>query len=255
VLVFAEDGLQRLRMMRRTRTFADSTTADIARRICSDHSLTPAVELDGPSRTVTAQLNQSDLAFLRALVRRDDGEVWLDGTTLHVARRPDREATRVQLRYGVGLASFSVRADLADQCTEVAVTGWDVAGKQAIDERAGRATISGELGSGQVPGAEVLARAFAARTETVVTTAPLVTGDAQALAGAAYRERARRFLCGTGHTAGTAVMRVGSPVELAGLGGLFDGVYTVTRTRHLFDLALGLRTEFDVERPGLGRAS
>jgi hypothetical protein len=39
------------------------------------------------------------------------------------------------------------------------------------------------------------------------------------------------------------------------LGGLFSGIYYVTRARHRFDLNNGFLTEFDVERPGLGEAS
>lgn len=252
LLAFAEDGLQRLRMTRRSRSFERSSTADLARRIAGDHGLGAAVDLDGPTRAVTAQLNQSDLAFLRALARRDDGEVWLDGTTLHVARRPSRAGAPLELRYGSDLLSFSVRADLADQCTAVAVTGWDVAAKQAISERADRSTLGAELGSGQTAGSALLATAFAERTETLVRAEPLTGADARAVARAAYLERARRLVCGTGLSAGSATLRVGGTVSLTGLGRLFDGEYAVTRTRHMLDLVLGYRTEFDVERPGIG---
>lgn len=255
LLAFAEDGLQRLRMTRRTRSFESSSTADLARRIAGDHGLGTAIDLDGPTRAVTAQLNQSDLAFLRALARRDDGEVWLEGTTLHAARRPSRTGAPLELRYGSDLLSFSVRADLADQCTEVAVTGWDVAAKEAIAERADSSALGAELGSAQTSGSELLAAGFAERTEMFVRAEPLNTADARAMARAAYLERARRLVCGTGITGGTATLRVGAPVRLAGLGQLFDGEYTVTRARHMVDLVLGYRTEFDVERPGVGAVS
>ena len=49
-------------------------------------------------------------------------------------------------------------------------------------------------------------------------------------------------------------MRVGSRVSLSGLGGIFDGTYYVSRVRHVYDVAEGYRTEFDVERPGIGAA-
>ena len=49
-------------------------------------------------------------------------------------------------------------------------------------------------------------------------------------------------------------MAVGSQVTFSGLGGIFDGTYYVSRTRHLFDVAQGYRTEFDVERAGIGAA-
>jgi Bacteriophage probable baseplate hub protein len=256
VLIFAEDGLQAFRMTRRTRSFESSSTADIARQLAGEHGLTPSVNLNGPTRDVVTQVNQSDLAFLRSLARADDGEVWLDGTSLHLEARPDRATGTggaIDLYYGGGLVSLSVRADLADQCTELGVTGWDVAGKDAIAETAGASALGGELGS-DTSGASILATALGERRERIVRAAPLATDDAAALARAAYLERARRFVCGTGLTSGTALMRVGSRVNLSGLGGIFDGSYYVSRTRHVFDVAEGYRTEFDVERPGIGAA-
>jgi phage protein D len=253
VLVFAEDTLQAFRLTRRTRSFENSSTADIAQQLASDHSLTPSIDLDGPTRAVVTQVNQSDLAFLRSLARADDGEVWLDGTELHLASRPGRDAGSIDLSYGGGLLSLSVRADLAGQCTELGVAGWDVAGKDAILETAGSSALGSELG-GDTSGSSILSTALGDRQERIVRAAPLTTEDATALAKAAYLERARRFVCGTGLTYGTALMAVGSRVSLSGLGGIFDGIYYVSRTRHIFDLAEGYRTEFDVERPGIGAA-
>ena len=253
VLVFAEDSLQAFRLTRRTRSFENSSTADIAQQLASDHSLTPSIDLDGPTRAVVTQVNQSDLAFLRSLARADDGEVWLDGTDLHLSSRPDRDGGSIDLAYGGGLVSLSVRADLADQCTELGVAGWDVVGKDAIIETADSSALESELGN-DTSGSTILSTALGNRRERIVRAAPLATDDAAALAKAAYLERARRFVCGTGLTYGTALMRVGSRVTLSGLGGMFDGTYYVSRTRHIFDLAEGYRTEFDVERPGIGAA-
>lgn len=255
VLIFAEDGLQDLRLTRRTRTFDDSSTADIASQLAGEHGLTPSVNLDGPARKITAQLNQSDLAFLRALARRDDAEVWLDSTTLHLSRRPDRDGGTIALSYGADLLSFSVRADLADQCTKLGVTGWDVAGKDAIAETADSSALAAELAGGDTSGSDVLSKAFGQRTENIVRATPLTSDDARAVARAAYLERARRFVCGTGTTGGTPALQVGARVTLNGLGALFNGSYYVSRSRHMFDVALGYRTEFDVERAGIGATS
>ena len=254
VLFFAEDGLQAFRLTRRTRTFENSSTADIAQQLASDHGLSPSVNLSGPTRSVVTQVNQSDLAFLRSLARQDDGEVWLDGTSLNVAERPSRNGGTMSLFYGGGLVSFSVRADLADQCTELGVGGWDVGNKEAILETADPSVLGSELGT-DTSGSSILSTAFADRKERIVRSAPLSSDDATALAKAAYLERARRFVCGTGTTTGTALMAVGTSLTLSGLGGIFDGTFYVSRTRHVFDLAHGYRTEFDVERPGIGPAS
>jgi Bacteriophage probable baseplate hub protein len=254
--VLAEDELQGLRMTRRTRTFSDSSTSEIADQIAREHGLTAEVDLDGPTRAVSAQLNTSDLAFLRGLARSDDGEVWLEGTVLHVARRPDRDtgADTIRLTYGGNLLAFSVRADLAHQVSEIAVTGWSVADKDAVTETADSSALGGELGS-LTGGSSVLADTLGERKERVVRAMPLASDDARAWANAAYLEQARRFVCGSGSTGGTPHARVGGRVTLEGLGPMFNGDYTITRTRHSFDLTHGYRTHFDVERAGIGATS
>ena len=252
--VLAEDGLQDLRLTRRTRTFTDATTADIADQLAGDHGLTADVDLGETVRPVVAQLNQSDLAFLRELAGRDDGEVWLDGKTLRIRRRPARVTDTLRLAYASDLLSFSVRADLAHQVTDVAVTGWSVETKAAIQEIADAGDLAAELGSGQRAGSTVLSSVFGDRSERVVRPVPLNADDAQALAQAAYLRRARRFVCGTGITSGNPALRVGVRVTLTGLGGVFDGDYIACRVRHEYDLGQGYRTEFDVERAGLGAA-
>jgi Bacteriophage probable baseplate hub protein len=255
LLVFAEDGLQDFRLTRRTRSFADSSIGDIAAALASDHGLIAQADVTGPVRAVNVQLNQSDLAFLRDLARRDDAEIWLDGSTLHLQPRPDRHgAGPLTLSYGAELTSFSARADVADQCSTVTVAGWDVAAKDAISESADASALGAELGR-DTSGADVLGAAFASRTETITRATPLTSDDARALARAAYFERARRFVCGTGQTDGTPQLRAGMTVTLAGLGGLFNGDYYVCATRHRYDLECGYRTEFDVERAGVGAAA
>ena len=252
--VLAEDGLWDLRLTRRTRTFTDAATADLADQIATEHGLRADVSLDGPSRQVVAQLNESDLAFLRGAARADDGELWLDGDTLRIRRRPDRGTDTLTLAYGGDLLSFSVRADLAHQVTDLAVTGWSVADAEPVDESASADDLGAELGSGQRSGSAVLSTAFGARGERIVRSTPLDADDARALARAEYLRRARRFVCGTGVVSGNPALRVGVRVTLTGLGGIFDGDYLVCRTRHAYDMDQGYRTEFEVERAGLGVA-
>ncbi|MCU0490528.1 MAG: contractile injection system protein, VgrG/Pvc8 family [Chloroflexaceae bacterium] len=254
ITVLAEDRLQDLRMTRRTRSFEDSSDADIIEQIARDHSLSPDVNLPGPTHRVVAQVNLSDLAFIRERARACGGEVWLDETTLHVAARPDRGNDTVTLAYGVDLLSFSVRADLSEQCTELGVSGWDVASKTAIAETAAEAAVSAEL-NGDSSGGSLLAQAFGERRARVVHTVPLTTSEARTMAESRYRERARRFVTGTGLAEGIPALRVGSSLTLSRLGSMFDGSYTVVRVRHTYDLASGFRTEFDLERPGIGRSS
>lgn len=248
--LLAEDRLQDLRLTRRTRTFEDLSPADVINTIARDHGLSPDVQMGGGAQKIIAQANQSDLAFVRDLARRGGAEVWLDGSTLHVAARDSRSGETVMLEYGVSLLSFSVLADLAHQATEVQVSGWDVAAKDAISETGGTSAIQSELNGGTA-GGDILSQSFAARTEVIAHQTPLTGDEAAAIAKAGYRERARRFITGRGQADGDARIRAGTTIELSGLGALFDGDYYVTRVLHTYDSSDGFQTEFDVERAGL----
>lgn len=251
ILVLAEDRLQDLRMTRRTRSFEDTSISDVVASIAGDHGLRPDVDVEGISFPVLAQLNQSDLAFLRELARTVDAEIWLDGTSLHMQARARRQGAEAHLVYGQTLREFAVTADLAHQRTSVKVSGWDVDGKATIDEQATESTVSNELAGG-LGGAALLQEKFGERTERLVHQIPLTTQEAHARAIAHFRLRARRFVRGRGVAEGDARIRVGARVNLSELGPMFNGTYYVAEARHAFDNRNGYRTLFTAERPGLG---
>ncbi len=252
LLVLAEDRLQDLRMTRRTRTFEQTSDADLFRQLASQHGLQAQVNVTGPTHRVLAQVNQSDLALLRERARAIDAELWVDGTDLVVQRRDRRRGNTVLLNLGRGLLECAIAADLAGQVSGFTVAGWDVSAKQAIRHRAADAALAGELGNGDAGGG-ILSSALGTRDQQVVHLLPLTTQEAQALAEAHYRQVARRFVSGEGVAEMDARIRVGGYVELRGIGPLFEGEYYVTRVRHVFDLRRGMQTQFAFERPGLGR--
>jgi phage protein D len=250
VTVLVEDRFQDLRMERRTRTFEDVSDEDVFRTIASAHGLTPELDIEGPSYRVLAQVNQSDLAFLRERAAAIDAELWIDNRTLYAQMRSRRNAGPATFTHGDNLLEFSVLADLAHQRSAVHVCGWDIGSKEAIDERADAAVLGGELGSLR-SGSAILGQALATREERIVSAVPLSSEEAQRMAQARYRERARRFVRGSGTIDGNVRVRVGTHIELHGLGAMFDGQYYVTLSRHTFDLEQGFRTFFECERPGI----
>ena len=253
ITVLAEDRFQDLRMTRRTRTFENVSDADLVNQIAGDHGLTADVDMTGPTHTVLAQVNQSDLAFLRDRARAVGGELWMEGATLHAKARSGRgRGAALEMTYQQSLQEFSVLADLAGQCTALVVSGWDVAAKSAISHEAGQSVISSEL-QGGVSGASILSSAFGDRKETITHAVPLTTEEAQAQAEAFFRLTARRFVVGRGVCKADPAIRVGASVDLKQLGPLFDGKYYLSEVKHLFDGLRGIRTQFTAERPWLGQ--
>ena len=251
IRVLAEDRFQDLRMTRRTRTFNDVTDSDVINQIANDHGLSPSVSVNGPTYKVLAQVNQSDLAFIRERARAVDAEVWMGGSTLNAKSHASRDGGTLQMTYGNQLRAFTVLADLAMQRTSVAVNGWDVASKAALQYEATDSVISSEL-NGDTSGVSILQSAFGARKEALAHTVPLNSQEAQFEAEAFFKMSARRFVVGRGIAETNSSLRVGSKADLQGLGPLFNGKYYVSDVKHIFDGAQGLRSEFRGERVGIG---
>ncbi|MDA0166271.1 contractile injection system protein, VgrG/Pvc8 family [Solirubrobacter ginsenosidimutans] len=249
LVVLAEDRLQDLRMTRRTRTFEKVTDRDVIQRVAQGYGLQTQLDVDGPQRAVVAQVNQSDLAFLRDVARRVDAELWMEGDTLHARQRSRRKGSPVKITYGRELREIAILADVAGQHTGVSVSGWDVAAKQAIDVEATDAAIQPELAGG-TSGPATLRRAFGARPGQVVHFVPTTTSEARAAAENRLRETARRFLTARGVTEGDGRIRVGAAIDVVGVGAL-NGTYHVARALHTFDGSRGYLTTFELERAGL----
>jgi phage protein D len=255
VLVLAEDRLQDLRMTRRTRVFENASINSIVSDVLQGYSLDKTVDVDSLTFPVVAQLNQSDLAFLRYLARAADADLWFEeGKLKFISRSRPASGNPVTVVYGQTLHEFSVSADLAHQRTKLAVTGWDVDGKTAFSESVSDEKVQGELDNGE-SGTSILRAKFGERAEQIVHEIPLSTDETRARATALYRTRARRFVTGHAIAEGDARIVVGKRVQLDGLGPLFTGKYYVTSVHHTFDSMNGFRTSFSVERAGLGRPS
>ena len=146
-----------------------------------------SVDVSGPTHKVLAQVNQSDLAFLRDRARAIDAEVWVDGTTLTRSARARRAAG--QRRAGARAASCASSpslADLAHQRTSVTVSGWDVAEQGARSRtRPTEPAIRGELERRRRAARRSSQRAFGERKERSRTRCRSTSAEAQAQAEAA----------------------------------------------------------------------
>ncbi len=253
LVVRADDGLQDLRMVRRTRSFEQISDADVVRRIADDHGISADVDMPGPTHPVLVQSNQTDLAFLQERARHCDADLWFQDGKLHVRSRASRQAAGIDLVLARNLLSFSATADLAHQKTELVVSGWDVEQKAAISRRIGSDALSRESSLGRT-GATVLQEAFGDRVDSVDHGSPADSQEAQDWGKARFLASARRFARGRGVAIADARLVPGCRVEVRGVGPLFEGEWDIAETEHRFDGESGLRTEIVVERAWIGNA-
>ena len=250
LVVLAEDALTAARRGRRSKVYADMSPADVVNAIAGDLGLTPSVSgLTSPTGT-WAQLNETDLSFLRRLLARFDADLQVVGADLQVSARKDVSRGVIDLTLNSQLARVRITADLADQVTASTVAGWNAQDGSAVKGEASAIANAGP-GAGK-SGVDWANEVFGSRSEHLSTPAVASSDEARAVAEAALDQRARRFVRAEGTAEGNAQLRVGSSVRLAGISPQYDNTYYVVRACHLFDMKQGYRTEFSAECAYLG---
>ena len=249
LVVLAEDALQKARMARRSKVHDGATISGIAGDVASQAGLSPRVTGLSDDIGTQVQLNESDLAFLRRMLARHDGDLQVIENDLAVAPRADTRRGEVELAMYGALRSVRVLADVTQQVTETTTSGWDAKQGQRVSATSTGADTG--PGSGK-KGSDTVKEAIGARSEHVADLAVGTDAEAKALADAAFDRRQRRFVVVDGLCEGNPEVRVGTHVKLAGLGPRFSNTYHVVRAIHRWDLEEGYRTEFEGECAFLG---
>ncbi|HEY4241167.1 MAG TPA: contractile injection system protein, VgrG/Pvc8 family [Kofleriaceae bacterium] len=249
LLVLAEDTLQAGRLARRSKVHDDLKLKDLTTDVAQQLSLTPKVTGFDTSIGTQVQLNESDLAFLRRMLARYDGDLQVVGSELQVTPRKDVDRGVVTLARNSKLRRVRFLADLAHQVTEVTAAGYDLVQGQAVTKTSTGANPG--PGTGRT-GSQILKDKLGDRSEHIGYP-PMNNQDmANAVADAAFDLRARRFVTAFGVTEGDPTVRLGTQVAITGTSKRFDNTYYVTHVCHRFDLDHGYETEFEAECAFLG---
>lgn len=251
LVVLAEDGLTGARRARRSKVYVDMTPADVVNAVAAELGLTASVTGLASPQATWAQLDETDLGFLRRLLARFDADLQVVGSRLQASPRKDVQRGTIDLTLYSQLARVRLTADLAGQATAVTVAGWNAKDGSAVK---GEASAIANAGPGQGrSGVDWANDVFGSRSEHLAGPAVFGGDEARAVAEAALDQRARRFVRAQGLAEGNAQLRVGCSVRLAGISPQFDNTYYVVRACHLFDMKQGYRTEFSAECAYLGR--
>lgn len=244
------DESHRLFRGRRVASYQNMTLADICGQVAQRAGLKPGtVDVAGPVLEHVAQPNITDWEFVRGLAEEAGAQAYVREGQLHIARpaeassAPDSSARAERdplvLELGGNLLRCRAGVSAAEQVSEVEVRGWDVQAKQPLVGKApaGKSATL-ELG---VTAAEVSAPFGEARF--VVTDAAY---GAQAQVDQAAKALAERIAGSFAELEavirGNPAVRAGSAVALNAVGAPFEGRYTVTSSRHVFDAVRGYET-------------
>ncbi|MGX6745204.1 VgrG-related protein [Streptomyces xantholiticus] len=235
---------------RRVTGYRQMTASDIAVQVAKRAGL-PIGRVDSTT-TVYEHLAQpgiTDWEFLHRLADLAGAEVAVvDGR--FTFRDPARAeaapptSTRPQaspyvLEFGRNLMRCQAAVTAADQVQQVEARGWDVQAKAAVVGRA-PADRSERLQLGLTPGqaADSFGKAVFLATDTPYGTQAEADQAAKALAA----DLAASFAELDAVAMGIPQLRAGTAVTLAGVGTPFEGKYTISGSRHVFDPDTGYQT-------------
>jgi phage protein D/phage baseplate assembly protein gpV len=252
VFVRGYDQSHRLHRGERTETYRNVTDSDIARTVAQRAGIQVGRidESTGVHRLVS-QANLSDWDFLSARAREAGFDVTVvDGKlefkepvdAVHAPQLGDLASDDpLQLVLGADLETFRSRLTSSEQVSEVQVRGWDPKQQEPVVGTASAATRSVKLAI--EPGA--LASRFGDQTHVVVDRPIATQAEVDASAKAFAEHVASGFAEADGVAKGSPALRAGVAVSIGLTGYPFDGMYTITSTRHVFDDS-GYKTRFRV---------
>lgn len=246
LVVLAEDRLQTARLKRRTKLYSDLTLGELAEQVARESGLSVvAAELD-VAIVQEMQANETDLGFLRRICARFDVDFQIVGSELHISPRALVDRGTNSLEFGQTLTSFRALADIADQVSEVTLAGWDHAANAGFNVSSGAGVQSGDSQGRE--GHEFLSEHFESRAEHIGEIAVSSQEEAQTIADAMHSARKRRFVSAEGCVTGDPSLRVGTLLEITGVGPRFENTYYVTHAQHRFSRdAGGYTTDFRAE--------
>ncbi|MEV8115375.1 VgrG-related protein [Streptomyces xiamenensis] len=244
------DESHRLLRGRRVASYQNMTLADICAQVARRAGLRPGtVDVAGPVLEHVAQPNCTDWEFLRALAADAGAQVYVADGMLHVVRpaeaggAPDPSArarhSPLVLEAGDNLLRCRAGISAAEQVSAVEVRGWDVRTKQPLVARAEAGTAATlDLGvtAGQV------SEPFGAAEFVVAGASYGTQAQVDQVAKALAATIAGSFAELEAVIRGNPEVRAGSAVTLTGVGAPFEGRYTVTTSRHVFDPLRGYET-------------
>jgi phage protein D len=245
------DLSHRLHRGRHTETYKNVTDSDIARKVANRASLTIG-QIDSTSGTFdhVSQANQSDWDFLKSRAREIGYELSMDDGKFNY-RQPiqasgapqpgdyDNHSDPLQLVFGDDLIEFRPRITSAEQVSTINVRGWDPEQKQLVLGSAQPATVAASVQKDP----SSLAGTFGGPTYTAVDRPLAEQGQVDAVAASIAEAIASAFAEADGVARGNPKLKAGATVSIGVVGDQFEGQYTLSEARHVFN-ENGYRTHF-----------
>jgi Rhs element Vgr protein len=253
LIVTCRDKAVKMTLGHKSKVSANVTDSAAISGLIGDAGLTADVAATSATHPELVQHRATDWDFLLARAEASGMLAWAEGGKVSVKAPNYSTAPALKVTYGIDLLRFDAETDARSQLQSVEAAGWSLAQQVAV--KATATTASGS-GWGNLTGSTLAAVAAPAVTG-IDSSAALddATLDAVAKARIARAELAR--LRGQVRFQGNAAAKLGTMLELAGLGARFNGKGLVCSVVHRIEAGnwtteagLGLDPEWLTDRGG-----
>ncbi len=238
---------------KKTRFFQDMLASEIVTAILAENGVEPGevVATDNLIQYIV-QAGITDWQFIQKLAADNGYRAWMvDGFFNFAPLDPPvsgdvpgtfEVSTPTQIVVGQDIMRLRAVVRSNEQVEDVQVMGWSpITGEPVVG-----ASPAEVIGTEITPQPEELATIAGANSFTHLWYPTDNEDAAETKAAAIGNEIAESYIGIDGETVGNPVLKAGVPINLTGAGTIFDGGYTITMARHIFDAEHGYVTQFSV---------
>ncbi len=253
IMVAGFDCMERLRFGTHTRTFENYSDSSIARSVAEGASI-GFIRIEGPADKpipYVLQDDESNYDFLSRRCAQRNYEMLVDGTTLVL--RPSAEgldATTPPLRYYKDFDRADLKLTVPRRGSTVTVHGYDLRSGEAFEGKAATPSLRQRM-DGDQTGYDVADKVLP-RSPISLQRSDIASHDrAQEVADAQRARGISAFISGTIKLCpGKDNLTAGKNIDLVGIGGVFDGLYYISKSVHTYERG-EYETELEVRRSGI----
>ena len=241
------DSAVKLTASRKSAVYRGQTETAIWQELLEAHGLTLAQDegaaagADGAAAGAEAaappdlvRYYSSDWDFMLTRAEAGGQVLLVDDTEVAIAAPVQADnSCGLVVTYGESMIAFDAEMDARNQLSSVSASGWGIADQKALSEASGE-EAAGPNVRGYISGKE-LSAIMHKEPFGLMSAAPLDSADLQAWADAQLLKSRLARVCGTVRFQGNALAVPGKTIELAGLGGRFNGEVYIARVEHTLE--------------------
>ena len=246
MLIRTYDLMHRFTYGRKVRTFINRKDSQIVSEIAREYGMRSETHDTGAVNDQVIQNNVNDFTFMLSRATKYHYEMYMQGGVFHFTHSRENAAPDMELRFGRDFGDFRPRLAIGALASAVEIREWDEARKQPLRGKAQSETS----GRNAAAAPEYMRRKIGPVSSVITNRMVENAADAERMAQAALSSRADTFIEGRIALSGNPRLTAGANVTIAGVGGIFNGRYYITQSRHTLGAA-GYTTTIDVRRSTL----